>query len=245
MGWVADVVAWFSDPANYRGAVGVPSLFVEHLALTAAALGIACLVGLPLAVWLGHTGRGGVLAIQVSNIGRAVPTLAILVILVLAPPPFGRSTLSAVMAFTLFALPPIVTNTYVGMRDVNRGAVDAANGMGMSGSQVLWRVELPLAVPLLMNGVRLAAVQLVATVSIAAIAAFGGLGRIVTRGFANQDVGELVAGALLIAVLALLFEGAFALLNGRLDPRLRVMRAADRRTAAALAVARAPGGGTT
>lgn len=235
MGWIGEVVAWFADPANYRGALGVPNLFVEHLALTAAALGLACLVGLPLAVWLGHTGRGGVLAIQISNIGRAVPTLAILVILVLAPPPFGRSTLSAVLAFTLFALPPIVTNTYVGMRDVDRGAVDAANGMGMSGAQVLWRVELPLAVPLLMNGVRLAAVQLVATVSIAAIAAFGGLGRIVTRGFANQDVGELVAGAVLIAVLALLIEAAFAVLNNRIDPRQRVLRAAERRTAAARA----------
>ena len=245
MGWVGEVVAWFSDAENYRGALGVPTLFVQHLGLTAAALGLACLVGLPLAIWLGHTGRGGVLAIQVSNIGRAVPTLAILVILVLAPPPFGRTTFSAVLAFTLFALPPIITNTYVGMREVDRGAVDAANGMGMSGMQVLRRVELPLAVPLLINGVRLAAVQLVATVSIAAIAAFGGLGRIVTRGFANQDVGELVAGALLIAVLALAAEGAFALLNSRIDPRLRVQRAAERRTTAVMAGVNAPGGITT
>lgn len=235
MGWLGEAVAWFADPANYRGPLGVPSLFVEHLALTAASLGLACLIGLPLAVVLGHTGRGGVLAIQISNIGRAVPTLAILVILVLAPPPFGRTTLSAVLAFTLFALPPIITNTYVGMREVDRGAVDAANGMGMSGAQVLWRVELPLAVPLLMNGVRLAAVQVVATVSIAAIVALGGLGRIVTRGFANQDVGELVAGALLIAVLALLIESLFAVLNKRIDPRQRVMRAAERRTALAQA----------
>ena len=135
------------------------------------------------------------LAVQIGNIGRAVPTLAILVILVLAPrPPFGLSVTSALVAFTLFAIPPIITNTYVGMREVDRGAVEAARGMGMTAWQVLSRVELPLATPLLMTGVRLAAVQLVATVAIAAIAAFGGLGRIVTRGYANRDVGELVAG---------------------------------------------------
>lgn len=235
MGWVGEVIAWLGDPANYEGPLGVPTLFLQHMGYTAAALGLACLVGLPLAVWLGHTGRGGVLAIQVSNIGRAVPTLAILVILVLAGPPFGRSTFSAVLAFTLFALPPVVTNTYVGMREVDRSAVDAARGMGMSGVQLLRRVELPLAVPLLMNGVRLAAVQLVATVSIAAIVGFGGLGRVVTLGFFNQDVGQLVAGAFLIALLALIAEAAFAVLNSRIDPGRRARRAADRRTARATA----------
>jgi osmoprotectant transport system permease protein len=219
MGWLGDTVAWLTDPANWQGERGVPTLLVDHLGLTAASLGLACLIGLPLAVWLGHTGRGGVLAIQVSNIGRAVPTLAILVILVLAEPPFGRSTLSALVAFTAFAVPPVVTNTYVGMREVDRGAVDAARGMGMTGPQVLLRVELPLATPLLMTGVRLAAVQLFATVSIAAIAAFGGLGRIVTRGIANRDVGEVVAGALVIAVLALLVELLFEWLTRRVDPR--------------------------
>jgi osmoprotectant transport system permease protein len=225
MGWVAEVLAWLTDPENWRGPVGVPALLVQHVGLSAAALGLACIAGLPLAVWLGHIGRGGFLAIQVSNIGRAVPTLAVLILLVLAPPPFGRNTASAVLAFTLFALPPVITNTYVGMREVDRGAVDAARGMGMSGSQILWRVELPLAAPLLMNGVRLAAVQVVATVSIAAIAAFGGLGRIVTRGFANRDVGELVAGALLVALLALAVEVFFGWLTDRVDPRGRARRA--------------------
>jgi osmoprotectant transport system permease protein len=224
MGWTADVLAWLADPENWRGPVGVPALLVQHVGLSAAALGLACLAGLPLAVWLGHVGRGGFLAIQVTNIGRAVPTLAVLVLLVLAPPPFGRNTLSAVLAFTLFALPPVITNTYVGMREVDRGVVDAARGMGMSGSQVLLRVELPLAAPLLMNGVRLAAVQVVATVSIAAIAAFGGLGRIVTRGYANRDVGELVAGALLVALLALSVEVLFGWLTGRVDPQASARR---------------------
>ena len=219
MGWLQDVVAWFTDPDSWRGPAGVPALLVEHLGLSAAALGLACLLGLPLAVWLGHVGRGGVLAVQVSNVGRAVPTLAVLILLVLAPSPFGRTTLSAVLAFTLFALPPVVTNAYAGMREVDRGAVDAARGMGMSGWQVLHRVELPLAAPLVMTGVRLAAVQVVATVSIAAIAAFGGLGRIVTSGYANRDVGELVAGALLIAVLALAVDLVLGWVTGRVARR--------------------------
>ena len=221
MGWLADTLAWFADADNWRGPAGVPALLAEHLGLSAASLGLACLLGLPLAVWLGHVGRGGVLAVQVSNAGRAVPTLAVLVLLVLAPPPFGRTTLSAVLAFTLFALPPVITNAYVGMREVDRDAVDAARGMGMSGWQVLRRVELPLAAPLVMTGVRLAAVQVVATVSIAAIAAFGGLGRIVTRGFANRDVGELVAGAVLIAVLALAVDLLLGLAAARLVPAPR------------------------
>ena len=233
MAWLTETVAWLTDGANWSGPVGVPTLLAEHLRLTVVSLLVACLVGLPVTVWLGHLGRGGVLAVQVSNMGRAVPVLAVLVLLVVAGPPFGFSDVTAVTAFTLFAVPPIVTNAYVGMREVDRGAVDAARGMGMTGWQVLRRVELPLAAPLILGGVRLAAVQLVATVSIAAIAAFGGLGRIVTRGFANQDVGEVVAGAFLIAVLALSTELVFELLAGRVDPGRRVRRQARRRIAAA------------
>jgi osmoprotectant transport system permease protein len=241
MGWLGETIAWLTDGANWTGAVGVPTLFWEHLRLTVISLLIACAIALPLAIWLGHIGRGGVLAVQVSNIGRAVPTLAVLVILVVAGPPFGLSDLSAVTAFTLFGIPPIVTNSYVGMREVDRGAVDAARGMGMTGWQVLTRVELPMAATLILGGVRLAAVQLVATVSIAAIAAFGGLGRIVTRGFANQDVGQIVAGALIIAVLALATELAFELLTSRLDPRRRVDRAVGRRSPVGASQAAVPG----
>lgn len=229
MGWLVDAIAWLVDPAHWRGPTGVPTLLVDHFGLSAASLGLACLLGLPLSVWLGHTGRGGVLAIQLSNVGRAVPTLALLVVLVIADEPFGLNTTSALVAFTAFAIPPIVTNTYVGMRDVDRFAVEAARGMGMTGGQVLWRVELPLATPLLMTGVRLAAVQLFATVSIAAIAAFGGLGRIVTGGVANRDVGQVVAGALLIAALSLVVEVVFEVLGRRVDPRARIERATRHR----------------
>ncbi len=210
MDHLADVVAWFSDASHWRGNEGVPARLVEHVGLTAAALGIACAMALPLALWLGHLGRGGTLAINVSNVGRAVPTFAVLVLLTLAPAPFGLSVTSIVTALVLFGIPPIVTNTYVGMREVDRGVVEAARGMGMSGWQLLRRVELPLATPLLLNGVRLAAVQIVATATIAALVAGGGLGRIVTSGFARQDQPELLAGALLVALLALAVELLFA-----------------------------------
>ncbi|WP_461023837.1 ABC transporter permease [Thalassiella azotivora] len=244
MGWVGDTVGWLADGSNWTGPAGVLNLLVEHLRLTVVSLLVACVVALPVSVWLGHLGRGGVLAVQVSNIGRAVPTLAVLVVLVVAGEPFGFSDLTAITAFTLFGIPPIVTNTYVGMREVDRGAVDAARGMGMTGWQVLRRVELPLAAPLILNGVRLAAVQLVATVSIAAIAAFGGLGRIVTRGFANQDTGQVVAGAVLIALLALVTELLFEAVSARVDPGRRVRRAADRRPAVVAQTSPVgPGGG--
>lgn len=228
MGWFDDVLAWFSDPANWRGPAGVPVRTLEHLELTAVSLLVAATLAIPLALWLGHLGRGGTLAINVTNIGRAVPTFAVLVLLALGP--LGLSTLSTVVALVLFAIPPILTNTYVGMREVERGVVEAARGMGMSGWQLLRSVELPLAMPMLMNGLRLAAVQVVATATIAALVAGGGLGRIITSGFGRQDMAEVVAGAILVAALALVVEVAFAALQRRFDPVGRARRRTRIRT---------------
>ncbi len=225
MGWLGDVVAWFRDPANWQGADGVPQRLLEHVGVSAAALGIACLLSIPLALWLGHVRRGGGLAVNVTNIGRAVPTYAVLVLLVLAPEPFGLSTLSILVALVVFAIPPILTNTYIGVREVDPAAVDAARGMGMNGAQVLAKVELPLAVPLLMDGVRLAAVQVVATATIAALVAGGGLGALITDGFTRQDQAQVVAGAFCVLVLALTVEGAMALLQRWVNPLRRVRRA--------------------
>jgi osmoprotectant transport system permease protein len=224
MGWLGDVVAWFRDPAHWQGANGVPQRLLEHVGVSAAALGIACLLSIPLALWLGHVRRGGGLAVNVSNVARAVPTYAVLVLLVLAPEPFGLSTLSILVALIVFAIPPILTNTYLGVREVDPAAVDAARGMGMSGPQVLAKVELPLAVPLLMDGVRLAAVQVVATATIAALVAGGGLGALITDGFGRQDQAEVVAGALCVLLLALTVEGSMALLQRRVNPLRRAGR---------------------
>jgi osmoprotectant transport system permease protein len=224
VGWVSDVVAWFRDGQHWQGPNGVPQRLLEHVGVSAAALGIACLLAIPLALWLGHVRRGGGLAVNVSNVGRAVPTYAVLVLLVLAPDPFGLSTLSILVALVVFAIPPVLTNTYIGVREVDPAAVDAARGMGMSGPQVLAKVELPLAVPLLMDGVRLAAVQVVATATIAALVAGGGLGALITDGFGRQDQAEVVAGALCVLVLALTVEGSMALLQRRVNPLRRAGR---------------------
>jgi osmoprotectant transport system permease protein len=213
MDWLAGVVRWFGAGEHWQGENGVPHRLFEHLWLSGASVAIGCVLALPVALWLGHIGRGGVLAVNVSNVGRAVPTFAVLVLLALAPSPFGLGTTSTLTALVLFALPPMLTNTYVGVRQVDPGAVDAARGMGMSGWQVLRRVELPLSLPLLMTGVRLAAVQVVATATIAALVAGGGLGRIIASGYGRQDQAELVAGAILVALLALSVEGGFELLQ--------------------------------
>ena len=208
MDLVREVIAWFGDPENWQGPGGVPARMLEHVGLTAASVGLACLVAIPLGLWLGHTGRGGTLAINVSNIGRAVPTFAVLVILALGP--LGLTIWSTVVALVLFAIPPILTNVYVGMREVDPDVRSAALGMGMTGPQVLRRVELPLATPLLMVGVRLSTIQVVATASIAALVAGPGLGRIITAGFGLQDEAQIIAGGLLIAGLALLVDVLFA-----------------------------------
>ena len=213
---------WFLDPANWQGPTGVPVLFRQHLGLSAAALGLACAAALPLALWLGHIGRGGQLAINVSNIGRAVPTFALLALLALGPLSFGNT--STIVALVLFGIPPILTNAYVGMREVDRDVVEAARGMGMSGMEMLRRVELPLATPLIMNGVRLSAVQIVATATIAALVGGGGLGRIIVSGFGRQDTAALVSGAILVALFAIAVEGSFALLARAMDTIRRVHR---------------------
>ena len=218
MTWLADTVAWLSNGANWSGPDGAGSLLAEHLRLSAISLLIAAVLVVPLGLWLGHVGRGGTVALNIGNVGRAVPTFAVLVLLALAPRPFGLGDLSIVTALVLFAIPPVLTNTYVGVREVDRAAVDAARGMGMSGWQVLRDVELPLAAPLVVQGLRLAGVQVIATATIAALAGGGGLGRLITEGFNRQDQPQLVAGAVLVAALALLVEGLFELLQRAVRP---------------------------
>jgi osmoprotectant transport system permease protein len=228
MGWLAQTAAWLADGSNWVGPDGVWTRLGEHVAVSAAAVGIACALGLPLALWLGHAHRGQALALGATNLGRAVPVLAVLIILFLLPPPFGFSTTTVLTGLVLFALPAVVTNAYVGVREADPDAVAAATGSGMSGWQVLTQVEVPLAVPAIMSGVRLAAVEVIATATIAAFVAGPGLGRIINAGLGRQDVGQLVAGALLVTVLALAVEGGLALLTRRLDPGARA-RATRRR----------------
>ena len=227
---IGDLLAWFQDPANLQGEEGVLNRLVEHALLTVTATLVAALIGLPIALWLGHVGRGGVLAVNVSNVGRAVPTFAVLLLLSIGPlgtadlGPYGRAGLATLVALVLFALPPIITNAYVGMREVDRDTVEAARGMGIQAGQLLRRVELPLALPLVIAGLRLAVVQVWATATIAALVAGPGLGRIITLGFRRLDTVQVVAGALVVAVIALLLEGALAGTQWLADPVGRARR---------------------
>ncbi|MGC4997151.1 ABC transporter permease [Streptomyces sp. DT195] len=207
---------WLADPAHWSGDNGVWHRLLQHFVLTVVCLIVSCLIALPVALVLGHLGKGGALAVNISNVGRAVPTFAVLVLLLLTPVgKWGEGP--TVVALVLFAVPPLLTNAYVGMREVDRGVVQAARGMGMTGRQTMLRVEVPLALPMILNGVRIAAVQLVATATIAALAGGGGLGRIITAGFNLASTPQVVAGAILVAVFALLVEGVFEIVE-RLGP---------------------------
>ncbi|MGD1218886.1 ABC transporter permease [Streptomyces krungchingensis] len=214
---------WLTDPAHWSGDDGVWHRLAQHLVLTVVCLVVSCLIALPVALVLGHLGRGGALAVNLSNVGRAVPTFAVLVLLLLTP--IGRwGEGPTVVALVLFAVPPLLTNGYVGMREVDRDVVRAARGMGMTGRQSLIQVELPLALPMVLTGVRIAAVQLVATATIAALAGGGGLGRIITAGFNLASTPQVVAGAVLVAVFALLVEGVFEVVERVAPHRARGSR---------------------
>lgn len=209
---------WLGDPAHWEGDDGIGHRMAQHVLLTVGCLGLSCAIALPIALVLGHLGRGGALAVNISNVGRAVPTFAVLVLLLLTP--LGRwGEGPTVVALVLFAVPPLLTNAYVGVREVDRSVVRAARGMGMTGRQTLLRVELPLALPMVLNGVRIAAVQLVATATIAALAGGGGLGRIITAGFNLASTPQVMAGAVLVAALALLVEGIFEAVERLVPPR--------------------------
>ncbi|WP_406338235.1 ABC transporter permease [Streptomyces sp. NBC_00649] len=217
MSAISGAYDWLTTGANWQGDKGVWHRLAEHLYFSGVTLAVSCLIALPLALWLGHIGKGGGLAVNISNAGRAVPTLAVLVLLTLTP--LGRhGDLPTFIALVLFAVPPLLTNAYIGMREVDRAVVEAARGMGMSGGQVFRRVELPLAYPMVMTGIRLAAVQVIATATLAAMAGKGGLGRIITAGFNLQDTPQVVAGAVLVALLALLVEGVLAGAGRVLNP---------------------------
>ncbi|NEB81810.1 ABC transporter permease subunit [Streptomyces sp. SID14478] len=213
---LTDAWDWLADSAHWAGDDGIWHRLTQHLVLTVVCLALSCLIALPVALVLGHLGKGGALAVNISNVGRAVPTFAVLVLLLLTPlGQYGEGP--TVVALVLFAVPPLLTNAYVGMRGVDREVVRAARGMGMTGRQMLLRVEAPLALPMIMNGVRIAAVQLVATATIAALAGGGGLGRIITAGFNLASTPQVVAGAVLVAAFALLVEGLFEIAE-RLAP---------------------------
>jgi osmoprotectant transport system permease protein len=188
----------------------------EHLEISAISLAIAVVLAMPVALWLAHTGRGSFLAINASNVGRALPSLALIA---LAFPWGGLHAQTVIFALVLLGIPPILTNAYVGVRQVDPDVVEAARGMGMRPLEVLRKVELPLAAPVIMAGVRTASVQIIATATLGALVASGGLGTFITDGLAVSDTASILTGALLVAVLAVVADAGFGLLERITTPK--------------------------
>jgi osmoprotectant transport system permease protein len=215
---------WLTDPANWSGPEGIPTRVLEHVEISLISVAIAVAIALPAGLLIGHTRRGEFLTVSVANLGRAIPSFAILSIvfqvIINVRPRLGFTIIPTVIALVLLAIPPILTNTYVGVQAVDQDTVEAARGMGMRGGQVLRSLELPLAAPLIMAGTRTAAVAVVATATLAALIGGGGLGRYIIDGFAQGNGPMVLAGAVLVAILAIFTELVFAGLERAIAPRL-------------------------
>ena len=218
MGFLADVAAFFGDRASWRGDNGLTQLIAEHLAISVAAMAVAMALALPLGLVLGHLGRGEMVAINVSNVGRALPSFAVLVIALQLS---SIGVTPTMVALVLLAVPPMVTNSFVGVRSVDADMVEAGRAMGMTGQQVFAGAELPAALPLIMAGIRTAAVQVVATATLAALVGFGGLGALILVGLRTGDNVEVFSGALAVTILAMATELGLGWLQRRLGPNRR------------------------
>ena len=198
-----DVAGWLTAASQWSGPDGIPVRTLQHLWYSLLATVIAAAVALPIGIWIGHTGRGALLAVNLTNLGRAIPSLGIIILMFTL---VGFGIVPVLVALVALAVPPIVTNSYIGVRSVDRDVREAAEGMGMRGRQVLWKVEVPVAMPLIMAGIRTSTVQVVATATLAAFVGLGGLGRYLIDGLAQRDLPQVVGGAILVAVLSLVTE---------------------------------------
>jgi osmoprotectant transport system permease protein len=231
----SELVEWFGEGSHWRGPHGVPVRVLEHVELFAAAVGLALLVAVPIGLYIGHARRGEFVAVSVANLGRAIPSFAILAIvfqlmLQLLPPNHKKLAFGfwpTVIALFLLAVPPILTNVYVGIQGVDADVVEAARGMGMSERQVLTRLEFPLAMPLIAAGIRTATLQVIATATLAALIAGGGLGRFIIDGFAQGDEPMIVAGAVLVALLAIVTDAVLGVVERAVRPRTTSTRTLD------------------
>ncbi|MDT9594098.1 ABC transporter permease subunit [Nocardioides zeae] len=227
-----EALSWLGDGANWSGSGGVARRLLEHLVVSALVVGIAALVAVPLGVLVGHTGRGRGLVVVAASAARAVPTLGLLTLVALAA---GIGLTAPVVALVVLAVPPLLAGAYAGVESVDPVTVDAARAVGMSERQVVTRVELPLAAPLLVGGLRSATLQVVATATLAAYTADVGLGRLLFRGLKAREYDVMLASALLVAALALVLEVLLSLLQRAATPRhtRRTGRRTGRRTAPA------------
>ncbi|MEV6985678.1 ABC transporter permease subunit [Sphaerisporangium sp. NPDC051017] len=208
MNWLID---FFGDSANWSGSGGIPVRLLEHVEFSFAALLLAMAIAIPLGLLIGHTRRGAVLVVVAANAARALPTLGLVVLIVLLAG--VGTTWPVLLPLVALAVPPILVNTYEGVRGVDEDLRDAAYGMGLRGGQVLLRVLVPVALPLILLGLRIAAIQVVATATVAAYVGLGGLGRYIIDGLATKDFPSTIGGAVLVAALALVVQLAFSLLQ--------------------------------
>lgn len=213
--FLGEVAAWFANPATWSGRDGIPTRLAEHLWISGAALAASVTIGLPLGLFIGHTDRwaGGVVAI--ANIGRAVPSLGFMGLAFIALLPFGLALgpLPAIIALVALGLPPIIVNAWAGLREVDDDLLEAARGMGMRELDVLRRVEIPIALPIILAGVRTTAVQIVATATLATVVGGGTLGQLILIGFNVGDQVRIFGAALVVALLSIGTEVAFAALQ--------------------------------
>jgi osmoprotectant transport system permease protein len=220
-------VHWIFSASNWREVnfqAGIRSQLTYHVQLAAISILVAALIAVPVGMVVGHRRRGEFLAVSVANVGRAIPSFALVVLVFIAVgnlvPSLQLSMLPTAIALILLAIPPVLTNTYVGIQAVDADTVEAARGMGLSDHQVLFGLELPLAAPLIMAGLRTAAVTVVATATLAGFVGAGGLGVFLYNGFAQQgQEQQLIGGAMLVAILAVFTELLFAALERAVTPR--------------------------
>jgi osmoprotectant transport system permease protein len=213
----ADAFSWLTTADSWSGGDGVVHRLWEHFQYSALALVIALVIALPLGLLIGHTGRASSVAFSLTGAARAIPTLGVLVLLFKLKP---LALWPVTIALVILAIPPILANAAAGIGGVDPAIRDAAKGMGMTGRQSLRRVEVPIALPLILAGIRSASSQVIATATIAAYGGLGGLGRYITFGYSIQDYGMVYGGAVLVALFALASEGLFALLQRVATPRL-------------------------
>ncbi|MFG1623942.1 ABC transporter permease [Kribbella sp. NPDC049227] len=202
---------YLSDSYNWSGPEGIWTRILQHIWYTFAALGLSAVIALPIGLRIGHTRRGTFLAINLGNAARALPSLGLLMLAVLLTNQIGF--LPVLIALVALGIPPILASTYAGLSGVDPATIDAARGMGMTGREILTKVEIPIAMPLIISGLRSATLQIVSTATIAALVALGGLGRYVVDGLKLRDFPQMFTGALLVALLAIALDALFALIG--------------------------------
>jgi osmoprotectant transport system permease protein len=213
-----DAFAWIFSPERLTGSLPLPLAIGQHLFYTFVSVVIAAAIAVPLGWWIGHTGRGREVAVAISGAARALPSFGLLVLLVLV---FGvlHKPEAAVTSFVLLAIPSILAGAYTGFEAIDRRVIDAGRSMGMTEWQILWRVEVPLGLPLLIGGLRSATLQVVATVTIAAYVNLGGVGYYIIQGLPLRDFTQILGGAIVVLALALVLDGVFAIVQHLVVPR--------------------------